>query len=326
MSELVDSVGSLVGDLSKKKVLDVGCNDGSLLSLFSSKGADTIGIEPTDAFIDAVNSGHLVLNDYLSIQTVNEIIKKYNQLDVITFTNVFAHIDNLDDVIICLRKLIFDKTLLVIENHYLGSIFERSQFDTFYHEHPRTYSFESFKFIANKLNLEIINVEFPSRYGGNIRIFMGSSKHYESKMSLEKISKIHEREKEFLSSFRNLNLFIEVWKIKMSNKISELYKRNGPIVLKAFPGRAAILVKLLKLDVPVISACYEKDGSKKVNHYIPGTRIPILEDSKFFIHAGNHKSIINLAWHISHEIKGYLKTGGYRGEVIDILSISENET
>ena len=43
-----------------------------------------------------------------------------------------------------LKKLISDKTIIIIENHYLNSIIDKMQFDTFYHEHPRTYSLNSF--------------------------------------------------------------------------------------------------------------------------------------------------------------------------------------
>ena len=70
--------------------------------------------------------------------------KKFKRIDIITFTNVFAHIENLGELISNIRKLINKDTILVIENHYLGSIIEKKQFDTFYHEHPRTYSFTSF--------------------------------------------------------------------------------------------------------------------------------------------------------------------------------------
>ena len=51
---------------------------------------------------------------------------------MIIFTNVFAHIENLQLLIKNLKKLISDETVLIIENHYFGSIIEKNQFDTFY--------------------------------------------------------------------------------------------------------------------------------------------------------------------------------------------------
>ena len=64
--------------------------------------------------------------------------------------------------------------------------------------------------------------------------------------------------------------------------LQEQFEKHGKLNAKAFPGRAAILVKLLGLDQNLISAVYEKTGSFKVGHYLPGTRIPILSDDDLF--------------------------------------------
>ena len=61
------------------------------------------------------------------------------------FTNVFAHIEDLKNLLKNLGLILSENTVLIIENHYLGSIIKKNQFDTFYHEHPRTYSLKSFE-------------------------------------------------------------------------------------------------------------------------------------------------------------------------------------
>ena len=88
---------------------------------------------------------------------------------------------------------------------------------------------------------------------------------------------------------------------------------------KAFPGRAAILIKLLNLNKNHIYASYEKSDSKKIGYYIPGTKIPILNDKK--LRNSNNKSIpiINLAWHIKDEIKKYLKIKKINNRIINII-------
>ena len=65
-----------------------------------------------------------------------------------------------------------ENTFLIFENHYLGDVLDKYKFDTFFNEHPRTYSLESFKKIAQQLDREISKCEFVSRYGGNIRVFI----------------------------------------------------------------------------------------------------------------------------------------------------------
>ena len=98
-----------------------------------------------------------------------------------------------------------------------------------------------------------------------------------------------------------------------------LIKKNGPLVAKAFPGRAAIPIKMLGLDSDLISGAYEKPDSKKIGHYIPGTRIPILSDNNILQHHSKGSPIINLAWHIEDEIRKYMGRQGYAGQFINII-------
>ena len=116
-----------------------------------------------------------------------------------------------------------------------------------------------------------------------------------------------------------MNEGISQWKVKKKALIKEYVSKYGRLKVKAFPGRAAILVKLLGLDEHMISAVYEKPGSMKIDHYLPGTKIPIQSDDNLF-KTNLDEPILNLAWHISTEIKTYLQNNGYKGEIIDVLN------
>lgn len=312
MKALVEAVEAAFGSLSQKIVLDIGCNDGSLLNFFRDRGAKTVGIEPTGAAQDAEESGHAIVNGYLSPQAAQAVLDRYGKPDVITFTNVFAHISDLNGVLDSLRVLMTPNTLLVIENHYLGSVLKGRQFDTFYHEHPRTYSLSSFEFIASSLGLAAIKSEFPSRYGGNIRVFIGRPD------LIPGAPKAKVDESEFKQRFGALRTFVDEWRESKGRQIAELVAKYGPLPAKAFPARAAILVKLLGLDIDSIHAIYERPGSKKIGNYAPGTRIPILSETELY-HTEGRAPLVNLAWHISDEIHQYMRSNGYRGEIIDIL-------
>jgi hypothetical protein len=314
MEDLVASCENEFGDLSNKKVLDIGCNDGSLLDFFRFKGAVTFGIEPTGAADDAIAKGHTVINDFLSPTSAQNFVNEYGTMDFICFTNVFAHIENLKEVIASLKLLIHPATVIVIENHYLGAVLNYSQFDTFYHEHPRTYSYNSFIYIAKSLGLKLINVQFPSRYGGNIRVYMGNSGSQNNHDQ-----NVLEQEKQFETKFFEMNQQIANWKKSKTSFVSDLVQKQGKLIGKAFPGRAAILIKLLGLTENEISVVYEKPGSMKIGHYIPGTRIPIDSDDQLFANGKKDCLIFNLAWHISNEIESYLKKNGFAGRVVNIL-------
>jgi len=318
MEMLVASCIQRFGSLADKMVLDIGCNDGSLLDFFRQQGAITIGIEPTGACQDAEEKGHVVFNDYLSQDVAELIASTHGKPDFITFTNVFAHIEDLKGVLESLRILMGPKTVLVIENHYLGAVLDGNQFDTFYHEHPRTYSYTSFVHMARSLGIELLNVEFPSRYGGNIRVFIGASEMGKGGGIVDRDA-LDEKESLYLERLSTLHENIKKWRAAKKKAITSHVREHGPMLAKAFPGRAAILVKLLGLDESQVSVVYEKPGSMKIGHYLPGTRIPIRSDDELFSLTDKDQTILNLAWHISGEIRGYLSRQGFES-VIDILS------
>jgi hypothetical protein len=320
MRDLVTSVKSIDGSLRGKSVLDIGCNDGSLLNYFRKEGALTYGIEPTSASADAIEQGHDVICDYLTPKLAARFVKINGFPDIITFTNVFAHIEDLPELLDSLRYLMGDSTYLVIENHYLGSVLDKYQFDTFYHEHPRTYSATSFLYVANCLSRSILRLQFPERYGGNIRVIIGP-RDQASNSSNVLDSDICEIENHFESRLNLMASQIPVWVTEKKQHIRQLVSKYGPLRAKAFPGRAAILIKLLKLDVDSIKCCYEKPGSMKTDHFLPGTKVPILSDDMF--DPADETPVLNLAWHISSEIESYMRRLGFHGPIIDILSSSD---
>jgi hypothetical protein len=318
MAALADSVETKLGSLRGLTVLDVGCNDGSLLDKFSAKGAITIGVEPTGAYADAEGRGHLIINDFFSESTARKIRETHLHVDIITFTNVFAHIEDLPALLKALKLLMNEDTILVVENHYLGAVLEKNQFDTFYHEHPRTYSLNSFAHIARTLGREVTAVEFPQRYGGNVRVIIGKpGTAVPEAPSLIKATL--EREAGYFDRFTQMRSFIHSWKQEKKAEIQALVKAHGKLLAKAFPGRAAILVALLDLSIEEIECVYEKPGSLKIGHYLPGTRIPIRSDDELFTCLPQTKVLLNLAWHIPSEIETYLRKHGFDGQLVHIV-------
>jgi hypothetical protein len=288
-----------------------------MLSFFVEKGAVAFGIEPTGAAADAAQRGYTIVNDFFSEAVAEDFVRLHGRPDIVTFTNVFAHIEDLKSVVRALQQVCDKHTLIVIENHYLGAILDKNQFDTFYHEHPRSYSFTSFMHIAKSLGCEIVRAEFRERYGGNIRIFMSAREGSRTADGLTEIAKAEELFGDRLSHLANN---ISLWKANKLDDIRHIVARHGPMRAKAFPGRAAIPIKMLGLTTADVSAAYEKPGSAKIGHYVPGTRIPIKSDDDFDLAATHQAPLLNLAWHISGEIGAYLTKRGYSGRIVDIIS------
>ena len=302
MNELAESCNEYKNLNEESVVLDVGCNDGSLLSIFKKKyKVKTIGVDPTDAIDDAIDLD-LKIKDYFSSKTIEKINEKFKKVDVITFTNVFAHIEDLKSLLENLKKVISDETLIIIENHYLGSIINQNQFDTFYHEHPRTYSIKSFSFISEQLDTGILDIVFPKRYGGNIRVVM--SKNFVK-------TKEKKPEDSFvISDFQNIQSYYESWNINSKNVIEGLINSGSQFNGKSLPGRGVMLINSLDISKSFMPKVFEQNFSPKVGNYVPGTDIYVDKDENI---DGNN--LIIWSWHVIDEIISYLERINYKGSI-----------
>jgi SAM-dependent methyltransferase len=318
MQGLVLRTKERFGNLAGKKVVDIGCNDGSLLKFFKNEGSLVFGVEPTGAANDAIANGIRTLNEFFDSEIAEKIVREIGHPDYITFTNVFAHIEDMDGLIKAVQVLMGKDTHLIIENHYLGAVLDRFQFDTFYHEHPRTYSTHSFMEVARRLGRNIEAVEFPARYGGNIRVFIGPESPTHADVEL--LKNALNGEKDFLPKFERMRAVINQWLENGDSLLSNVRSVDGKIFCKAFPGRAAILIKLLSLTADDIYGVFEKSNSMKVGHNLPGTKIPILSEEEMLTLAPPPRKILNLAWHISDEISSYMKGINPGYECVDIFS------
>lgn len=319
MRQLVVQCQEEFGPLQDKLVCDIGCNDGSLLNYFRELGARTCGVEPTGAALEAQKNGHYVENVFFNCDAAHYIVDKVGKPDIVTFTNVFAHIQDLDEAIAALKILVKRTTVVIIENHYLGAILETNQFDTFYHEHPRTYSRKSFEHIAARLGGRLISVGFPKRYGGNIRVSIGGFEGSPNSGKTMIAATGFPDESIFPEKLKQMQEFVDMWKCETNETIATLRKDGVTLYGKSFPGRAAILVGLLQLDASIMPCVYEKPGSLKIGNYLPGTNIEIQSDERWISGQDKPQTIVIWGWHIETEIASYLRNNGYRGRIFSPL-------
>ena len=155
---------------SSDLVLDIGCADGSLLDEFKNLGFKNLfGIEPTDTVKIAKKKKHKTLQSFFNKRSAKIFLEKTKIPKIINTTNVFAHTGMLGEYIEGLLRIMNKDTIFIVENHYLGSIILKNQFDTFYHEHLRTYSLTSLKKLLNIYGINLIDAYVTTRYGGNIQ-------------------------------------------------------------------------------------------------------------------------------------------------------------
>ncbi len=297
---------------SNDLVIDIGSNDGNLLSNFKNNHK-VLGITPEKMGKIAIKRGIPTLLKYFNKTTSNFVLKKYGKAKIITATNVFAHIENVDQLMKNILKILDKNGIFISESHYLVSLIKDNQFDTIYHEHLRYYSLSSLKYLFDKYGLKIIRTKKINTHGGSIRVFATKSKKYKINKNVKKILN---SEKKYLNlkTFDKFRKNVFRSKINLYSILKNIKNRNKKICGIGAPARASTLINYIGLDENIVDYVLEIEGSKKIGNYIPGTKIPILSEKKLFTDQPDFA--ILFSWHLTAGLKRKLRQKGYKGKFI----------
>ena len=301
----------------KKFIIDIGSNDGNLLSNFK-KDFKVLGITPENIGKIAIKRGIPTILKYFNQNVANQIKRKHGRPNIITATNVFAHIDNPNRLLKEILSLLKKDGVFITESHYLVPFLKKVQYDTIYHEHLRYYSLESLKYFFSKHNLKIFHAKKIQTHGGSIRVYASRNKKYKISDSVKNILK---EEKNYLNlkNFEKFKNKTENSKIKLLNILKKIKDKKKRIFGISAPSRATTLINYVGLKHNIIDCVLEIKGSKKIGKKIPGTQIPIFNEK--ILYKEKPEYVIIFSWHIFNEIKKNLKKNGYKGKFIVPLPI-----
>ena len=293
-------------------VVDIGSNDGTLLSNFSGRGP-VFGIEPTQAGQLANQRDIPTLISFMNRQAARTAIAKKGKARLVTATNVFAHIEDIHEIVECILELLTDDGIFVTESHYLLALIETLQYDTIYHEHLRHYSLTSLKHLLEMHGLEVIHARRIPTHGGSIRVYAARTGKYPVGKTVGEILNIEARE---LSpeKFRSFRSRVVQTKLDLYALLKEIKARGQRIFGIGAPSRASTLINYLGLDDGILDCVLEIQGSYKIGKYIPGTLIPVQEESRLFQEQPDYALL--LSWHIGDELMPKLSARGFKGKFI----------
>jgi hypothetical protein len=314
-AELSREVSSLYPLGPSDLVVDIGSNDGTLLSNFVSRGP-VCGIEPTQAGELAKKRGIPTLISFMNRQAVRTVVSEHGKAKMVAATNVFAHIEDIHEIVQCILELLTDDGIFVSESHYLLSLIETVQYDTIYHEHLRHYSLTSLMRLLEMNGLEVIHARRISTHGGSIRVYAAKAGQYARRPTVDEILTTEAREltSEKLRSFRSR---VVQTKLDLNALLRDIKAQGHRIFGIGAPSRASTLINYVGLDDGILDCVLEIQGSYKVGKYIPGTLIPVLEESRLFDDQPEYALL--LSWHIGEELMPKLAARGFRGKFIKPL-------
>ena len=312
-TELYKECESLIKFDENDLIVDIGSNDGNLLSNF--KSMKRLGITPEKIGKIAIKRGIPTILKYFDKQTSLHIKKKFGQAKIITATNVFAHIDNISNLMKNILLLLKKDGVFISESHYLLPLIKKVQYDTIYHEHLRYYSLSSLKNIFKKFDLKIFYAKEISTHGGSIRVYACRKENFDYKENIN-IKKLLKNEKKNLNwrKFQKFKKEVISSKFNLINMLNKIKKKNKIIYGVGAPSRASTLINYVGLSNETLDCICEIKNSHKIGYFLPGTNIPVVDEKIIFKKKPDY--LLILSWHISSELILNLKKRGFKGKFI----------
>jgi SAM-dependent methyltransferase len=293
-------------------VIDIGSNDGTLLQGFSKFGMRALGIEPASNIARLAEAkGIETMNAFFDEETAVKIRREYGKADVITGTNVFAHIDNLDGILRGISHLLSDNGIFVVEVPYLLNLLNNLEFDTIYHEHLSYFALHPLVHLFRKFGMEIVDVKQTPIHGGTIRVFV---KRVPAQTS-ENVGKLLQIERE--ANLDSINTYVKFAKrvtllrVHLLNLLKTLKSDGLRITGYGATAKGNTLLNYCKIGTDILD--YISDTTPfKQGQYTPGMHIPVVSDEKF--HEDPPDYVLLLAWNYADDIlkkeANYRNSGG----------------
>ncbi len=295
--------------------VDVGSNDGTLLSGFKGTGIRTLGVEPTNIAKFANESGIETIQEFFDIKTSEKIKQKYGEVSAIITTNMFAHMQTIGEVIVGAYNMLKEDGVFISETHYLLNVVEGGQFDTIYHEHLRTYSLKSLVTLFDQYDFTVTDVERGDRYGGNIRVHVTKGKGRAVSPRVAELLKLEEE-----SGLGKLETFtkcadrVKAARLKFVDFLIKSKMEGKRIVGNSCPGRCVTLLNYYGVDSELIPYLAEQPTSLKLGMYLPGKHIPVVNNQILIDEQPDY--VILFAWHYAKPIMEQLKARGLKSDFI----------
>lgn len=295
-------------------VIDIGSNVGVLLQGFKNRGiASVLGIDPAENICEiAHGNGISTICGFFSEELAAGIKKTRGRADIITGTNVVAHINDHQALVRAVEMLLADRGVFIFEAPYLVTLIDNLEYDTIYHEHLSYLSVKPMVRLFGIFGMELFDVREVSIHGGSLRYFAGRKGDYPVSDNVARLVKLedskglydNDRLKDFSESVQQNR--------QQLNWMLRTLKHDGKrIAAVSAPAKGMTLLNYCNIGPEILDFITEKTPLK-IGKYTPGTHIPILPDTELIRQMPDYALL--LAWNFADEIMGnledYRKAGG----------------
>jgi hypothetical protein len=318
-AELQRESAAMLGLGRDDLVVDIGSNDGTLLSNFQAAGSRVLGIEPTDVGDIANARGIPTIKRYFGVATAREVVQDNGAARVVTAANCFAHIEDVHAIVDGIVEMLAPDGVFISESHYLIGLLDTLQYDTIYHEHLRYYSLASLKSLLEMHDLDVFHARPIPSHGGSIRVYAARRGAQTVQDSVRRMLAAEPSGEALVKRLATFRRDVMLSKLRLLTMLGELKEKGARIAGISAPSRASTLVNYVGLDEAIIDYVCEIPGSLKIGKCMPGTAIPVVDETRLFDE--QPECAVIFSWHIADELAPKLRAKGFRGKLISPLPV-----
>ena len=311
-TEFAETVNKKVGLPEDSFVIDIGGNDGTLLTKFQALGHEVLNIDPTpEATQIAIDRGVMTIREFFTLEMVKKSPGK--NTDLIVGANVFAHVDNLDDFIEGVKYKLADDGVFVFESPYFGEFLKGLEYDTVYHQHLSYLSLKPLVSFLEKHGMEAFDVEQHELHGGGFRVYIARKGQRTISPNVAVMLANETWTMDTLEEFAH-----ETRKSRddLVNLMQDLRLHDKTVAVVSTPAKGNTLLNYTGIGRYIDFAT---DKSKlKQGRFLPGTGIEVFSDDELVKRQPDY--VLVLAWNFFSEIMENVKKAGYKGKFIHPLT------
>jgi len=297
---IADVASSFVSN-ANARVLDIGCNDGTLLRYYPDSFVK-FGVDPSDIAREIVGEITVVQDTFPSAE-LNSLVAD-QRFDIITSIAMFYDLEDPVSFVKQVKAILDKEGIWIFEMSYMPGMLAMNSYDTICHEHLEYYSFSVLENMMQRCGMKVLKVEFNNINGGSIRCYVThvSNFKFKSREHQQTLEKVRQEEFDLEldtdKPYKNFQDRINRHKEELSNLLKGLKREGKKIHIYGASTKGNTILQWCGLDHTVIDYAADrnpdKDGAKTI-----GTDIPIINEKKS--RAMRPDYYLVLPWHFRDE-------------------------
>lgn len=305
MKNFADSCFSTCYFEEPAKIVDIGSNDGTLLSFFKNAGFEVLGIDPSKPACELAESkGIPTISNFFGNVVADKVLSLFGGVDIITGTNIITHVEDPISFLDNCKKLLKPNGSIVLEFYNFEYMLSNVAFDQIYHEHVSYFNFTTFREMIKRVGLLVYKVETIKSQGGSLRVFLGTDKRAKTDNSVRRVLREEGGLHKIKSRFLSFPDKVLGRKEEILNLIEKELTKGIKIAGYGASAKATVLLNYLNISSDKVMAIADRNPIKQ-GKFLPGVGIPVITPEELV--DINPDLVIIFSWNIRSEIADELK-------------------